>query len=98
MLYIDSIYLFKARDNKNGPKQRVKTCRLGHKYIFIKISMFIYTNYVLLFYLGTKKVRVCKDNKNRPKQRQMHLLGQRYVFFVFSFCVLCVLTNVFYSI
>ena len=41
-------------------------------------------NYFLLLYLGTKKVRVGKDNKNGPKRCiLMRHLGHMYVIFVY---------------
>ena len=84
-----------GRAKENGPKRRVKR-RLGHRYVFfIFIFMFMYTNYFLLLYLGTKKVRVGKDNKNGPKRHvKTRRLGHMYVFFIL-FHVSCILTKFF---
>ena len=82
----------KAATTKMGSNDALRRVVWAISMCFFLISMFIYTNYVLLFYLGMKKARVGKDNKNGPKRRQTHRLGQRYVFFLFSFffsCFMC---------
>ena len=51
----------KAATTKTGPNDTLRRVVWAISMCFFLISMFIYTNYVLLFYLGTKKVRVGKD-------------------------------------
>jgi hypothetical protein len=75
--------------NENGPKQRVQTRRLGHKYVYFILFR---TNYVFLLYLGTRMVQVGGDSKKGPKWRvKTCRLGNKYVFFYLFSCS-CILT------
>ena len=74
----------KAVTTKTGPNDasRQVVWAISTCFFFFLIFMFMYANYFLLLYLGTKKVRFRKDNKNGPKRRvKTRRLGHMYVFF-----------------
>ena len=76
-----------AGDGKNRPKRRVR-CVIWAILGMFSFFLRVFTHFFSLFrfyscYKVTGRVGLAGDEKNGPKQRVLHCLGHRYVFFYF---------------